>query len=64
MTFEPNRPYDDLPRLPQGKRNHCPRTQITLNADEWGRAVAMLDTPPNPHPKMKALFDRGFINEF
>lgn len=36
--------------------------QITLNADEWGRAVAMLDTPPNPHPKMKALFDRGFVN--
>lgn len=36
--------------------------QITLNANEWEQAIAILDAPPNPHPKMQALFDRGFVN--
>lgn len=36
--------------------------QITLTATEWDRAMAMLETPPNPAPAMQALFARGFVN--
>lgn len=34
--------------------------QIALDAQEWQRAVDMLDTPAKPHKAMQGLFDRGF----
>ena len=35
-------------------------TQITLDAQEWQRAIDMLDTPAKPNKAMQRLFDRGF----
>ena len=35
-------------------------TQITLDAQEWQRAIDMLDTPAKPNKAMQGLFDRGF----
>ncbi len=35
---------------------------IKLTADEWDRALEILDNPPEPNKKMQALFERGYKN--
>ena len=34
--------------------------RITLNSKEWQNAIELLDNPPEPNDKMKALFKRGY----
>ncbi len=33
---------------------------IKLTANEWDRALEILDNPPEPNKKMQALFERGY----
>lgn len=35
-------------------------SQIILSADEWQRAIELLDAPSKPNHAMQGLFDRGF----
>ncbi|WP_386692484.1 hypothetical protein O1Q79_00150 [Lonepinella sp. MS14434] len=35
---------------------------IRLNAQQWQKAMAILDAEPDPHPEMVALFNRGYKN--
>lgn len=33
---------------------------IRLNADEWARAIDLLEQPPKANAKLQALFDKGY----
>lgn len=53
-SFIMDNAYQKAIKLLESNRN------ITLTADEWDRAIGILDNPPEPNEKMKALFERGY----